>query len=67
MVIVKRAMCQPVAITVSDFVQYRVLILNSKQMFAATRIIDIYVCVRVYVHAHMELRLEFVIIEASAS
>ena len=29
--------------TVSDFVQYCVLILNSKQMFAATHIIGVYV------------------------
>jgi len=41
MVIVKRAMCQPSVITVSDFIQYSVLILNSKQMFAAVRIIGV--------------------------
>jgi len=48
-VIVKRAICQPVAITASDFIQYCVLILNSKQIFATTRIIGVYVCVYVYV------------------
>lgn len=45
MVIVKRTMCQPGAVTVSDFVQYGVLILNSKQMFAAARIIGCMTCV----------------------
>lgn len=63
MIIIKRAICQPVVITVSDFVQYCALILNSKQMFAATCIIGVYACMHVYVYT--ELGLEFVIIETS--
>lgn len=45
-------MCQPDAITVSDFVQYDVPILNSKQMFAAARIIGCMTCACVYLYIY---------------